>query len=291
MSEDNQHGRPERSAAPGEAMPEPGSPPMSQPGPEPVPIPAAALKRVRFVLVETSLPANIGAVARAMKTMGLSRLALVRPRRLPDAESMACASGADDLLARASVHDDLAEALAGCRLVVGASARLRSLRWPQVDPRGCGELLLGEAVAGDVALLLGRERSGLNNDELARCHYLAHIPSDPTFSSLNVAAAAQVFAYELRMAALAAGSAGVRGQVVEEEREAPLATADELEGLHEHLARTMLAIGYADPEQSARLKRRLRRLFNRARPDRTELNILRGILSAAEGRKRPGRVD
>jgi tRNA (cytidine32/uridine32-2'-O)-methyltransferase len=246
------------------------------------------LAAVRLVLVETSLSANIGAVARAMKTMGLRRLALVRPRQLPGADALARAAGADDLLAAAGVHETLADALTGCRLVVGSSARLRSVRWPQLEPRACAERLLAEAAHGDVALLLGRESSGLTNDELGCCHYLVHIPTNPDFSSLNVAAAAQVLAYELRRAALAAGPpaqqpAGDGGT------EAALATADEMEGFYGHLERTLVAIGYADPDQSARLKRRLRRLFNRARPDRTELNILRGILAAAEGRKDPAR--
>jgi tRNA (cytidine32/uridine32-2'-O)-methyltransferase len=249
------------------------------------------LARIRFVLVETSLSANIGAVARAMKNMGLARLALVRPRQLPDADALARAAGADDLLAAATVHQTLADALTGCRLVIGSSARLRSVEWPQVDPRGCAEHLLAEAGEGDVALLLGRESSGLTNEELGCCHFLAHIPTSPAFSSLNIAAAAQVFAYELRQVALrgAAAADAPRPPQPVAVTEAPLATADEMEGFYGHLERTLVAIGYADPAQSARLKRRLRRLFNRARPDRTELNILRGVLSAAEGRKDPGR--
>lgn len=252
------------------------------------PDPDALFARVRVVLVETSLAVNIGAVARAMKTMGLTRLVLVRPQQPIDAETIARASGADDLLAGASRHDTLADALAGCRLVVGSSARLRSVQWPQVDPRGCAAVLLNEAAAGDVALLFGRERSGLTNDELARCHYLAHIPTDPAFGSLNIAAAVQVFAYELRQAALAAVAGGPLPGLTEEPREAPLAGADEMEGFFGHLAEALVTIGYADPAQSRRLLRRLRRLFNRARPDRTEINILRGILSAAEGRRRAG---
>lgn len=249
------------------------------------------LARIRFVLVETSLTGNIGAVARAMKNMGLERLALVRPRQLPDADALARAAGADDLLAAATVHETLADALTGCRLVIGSSARLRSLEWPQVDPRGCAEHLLAEAAKGDVALLLGRESSGLTNDELGSCHFLAHIPASPTFSSLNIAAAAQVFSYELRQVALRGAPQVPYGSASEPLNgpEAPLATADEMEGFYGHLERTLVAIGYADPAQSARLRRRLRRLFNRARPDRTELNILRGVLSAAEGRKDPDR--
>jgi tRNA (cytidine32/uridine32-2'-O)-methyltransferase len=266
------------------------------------------LARVRFVLVETSLSANMGAVARAMKTMGLAQLVLVRPQQGLDAEAMARAAGADDLLANAQVCDSLTAALAGCRLVIGSSARERALAWPEVDPAGCARHLLDEAALGEVALLLGRERSGLTNDELACCHYLTRIPANPDYSSLNIAAAAQVFAYELRRCALAVGApaAGERTAARQaetacaagapesgEDGEAPaaddLATADEMAGFYAHLEETLVAIGFADPEQSTTLRRRLRRLFNRARPDRTELNILRGILSAAAGRKHPDR--
>jgi len=138
-------------------------------------------------MVETTHPGNIGAVARAMKTMGLSRLHLVRPKTLPNAEAVARASGADDLLESAAVHEDVGDALSGCRLVIGSSARLRSIEWPLLEPRDCARRLLAEAERGEVALVLGRESSGLTNEELARCHYLAHIPTDPMFGSLNVA--------------------------------------------------------------------------------------------------------
>ena len=241
-----------------------------------------SLDRIRFVLVEPTHPGNIGAVARAMKTMGLTRLHLVNPRCSLDAEAIARASGADDLLAAAPVHQTLPEALAGCRLVVGTSARLRHLDWPQLDPRSCGERLVAEAALGEVALILGRESSGLSNDELARCQYLAHIPTAPGFSSLNLAAAAQVFAYEV-FSALAARSRQPVGAAQTEP-----APADALEGLHVHLAEALKDLGFTHPEQSHRLLHRLRRLFNRARPDAVEVNILRGILSAAQGRKRRG---
>lgn len=242
------------------------------------------LARIRCVLIETSLAANIGAVARAMKTMGLRRLELVRPLQPIDAEAIARASGADDLLATATIHTDLSTALAGCRLVIGSSARLRSVQWPQVNPRGCAQLLVGEAGDGDVALLFGRERSGLTNEELGCCHYLAHIPTNPAFGSLNIASAVQVFAYEVRQAVLALGADGPPPALVPEPREAPLAGADEMEGFYGHLATALVEIGYADPAQSHRLLRRLRRLFNRARPDRNEINILRGVLRSAQGR-------
>ncbi len=239
--------------------------------------------RIRFVLVEPTHPGNIGAVARAMKTMGLTRLHLVSPRCPLDAEAIARASGADDLLAAASVHPTLPEALTGCRLVVGTSARLRHLDWPQLDPRACGARLAAEAAQGEVALILGRESSGLSNEELARCHYLAHIPTSPGFSSLNLAAAAQVFAYEVFAAFHGAA------QDAPQDPESEPAPAEDIEGLHAHLAQALVDLGFSHPDQSHRLLQRLRRLFNRARPDRVEVNILRGILSAAQGRKLYGR--
>ncbi len=241
------------------------------------------LARVRVVLVETTHGGNLGAAARAMKTMGLSRLALVNPRQAPDAEALARASGADDLLENAEIHPTLPAALVGCRLVIGTSARARSVEWPVVDPAEAARLLLAESAAGEVALVFGRESSGLTNDELGRCQYLLHIPTNPAFSSLNLAAAVQVLAYELRRAWVA-----TLGETRAPPEHVP-APAEQLEGLHEHLARAIVDIGYADPAQCDRLLRRLRRLFNRARPDPVEVNILRGILSAAQGRKTTGR--
>ncbi len=237
------------------------------------------LDRIRFVLVETTHPGNIGAVARAMKTQCLRRLELVRPRHFPNAEALARASGADDLLAAAGVHHDLVGALAGCRVVVGSSARLRSIEWPLLEPRDCAERLLDEAAGGEVALVLGRESSGLTNEELARCHYLVNIPVNPAFSSLNLAAAAQVFAYEIHRT--------LREREGRRLADVPrdLAPAEAMEGFHQHLAQALVDLGFSDPDQSRKLLRRLRRLFNRARPDRIELNILRGVLSAAQGRK------
>jgi tRNA (cytidine32/uridine32-2'-O)-methyltransferase len=237
--------------------------------------------RIRFVLVEPTHPGNIGAVARAMKTMGLTRLHLVKPRCNLDAEAIARAVGADDLLAAAPIHQTLPDALAGCRLVIGTSARLRHLDWPQLHPRACGQRLVAESALGEVALILGRESSGLTNEELSRCQFLAHIPTNPGFSSLNLAAAAQVFAYEVFNAL----NAGATDLAQEDTDPAP---AEALEGLHTHLAQALVDLGFSYPEQSRRLLQRLRRLFSRARPDRVEVNILRGILSAAQGRKLRG---
>nr|WP_040729715.1 RNA methyltransferase [Thiocapsa marina] len=242
-----------------------------------------ALARIRFVLVEPSLSGNIGAVARAMKTMGLSRLELVAPKQPPDAEALARACGADDLLQHAGVHTDLPAAIADCRVVIGTSARRRTLEWETLEPPETARKLLDEAAAGEVALLLGRESSGLTNAELARCQFLVHIPTNPDFSSLNLAAAAQVFAYEIRRCWREDRADATRAPSDELRRD--LATAQELEGLHGHLADTLRDIGFGDPDSSKKLLLRLRHLFNRARPDRVEINILRGILSAAQGRK------
>lgn len=249
---------------------------------DPHPREPVALARIRFVLVETSLTANQGAVARAMKTMGLEQLALVNPRRAPDAKALARAAGADDILEHAHIHDSLAVALGDCRLVIGASARCRSIAWPMLSPAEAARQLLHEAAHGPVALVLGRESSGLSNDELAHCHYLTQIPANPAFSSLNLAAAAQVFAYEIRQAWLAATLADIDpGAASVATQDAPeFASAEDMAGFFEHLRETLIRVGFAKPEQSHKLLRRLRRLFNRARPERTELNILRGMLKA-----------
>ncbi len=236
------------------------------------------LSNVRIVLVGTTHPGNIGAAARAMKNMCLERLWLVRPRHFPNAEATARASGADDLLDRAVVCANLDDALTGCRLVVGSSARIRSVQWPMLEPRACAEKLNAEADAGQVALVFGRESSGLTNEELGRCHYLVHIPTNDAYSSLNLAAAVQVLVYEIYLASR-----------VRTEKDAPIlrdvASADAMQGFLQHLEQALLDLQFANPRQSRKLLQRLRRLYLRARPDRDELNILRGILSAAQGRK------
>ena len=234
------------------------------------------LNHVRIVLVETSHGGNIGAVARAMKNMGLSELALVRPCDHLSGQAVARASGADDLLRTAQVYDTLDEALADCQLVIGASARLRKVRWPQLDPRQCAQKVAAEAGAGRrVALLFGRERTGLTNAELDLCHYLVHIPANPEYSSLNLAMAVQVIAYELRMA-----------EVQPQEPGREPAPVEAFEGFMEHLTAALYDIGYLDERNPEKLLRRLRRLFHRAQMDQHEINILRGILNAAQGNKR-----
>ncbi len=231
---------------------------------------------IRIVLINTSHPGNIGAAARAMKVMELSTLYLVEPKSFPSAEATARASGADDLLADAVVCRTLPEALAGCRLVIGTSARSRNIAWPLLTPRESALKLTAESAHGEVALVFGREHSGMTNEELECCHELVNIPSNPQYSSLNLAAAVQILAYELM---LAGGAEKPDAEVRE------LATADEMESFYGHLETTLTELQFLDPNHPRKLMRRLRRLFNRAAPDKTEMNILRGVLSAAQGRK------
>lgn len=250
--------------------------------PEPIEIP------IRIVLTEPSHPGNIGATARAMKTMGLSELWLVSPKEFPSAAATALASGADDILASATSVGSLAEAIADCAFVAGASARLRSLSWPTTDARSCAAELWARTAGGPVAVVFGPEHSGLTNEDLARCHLLVHIPANPVYSSLNLAMAVQVVCYELLMAHPARAVAGTA--VGEESLEAPPATADELEAFHGHLEDVMRRSGFLNPDHPRQLRLRLRRLFNRARLDRTEINILRGFLAAVDpASPKPGR--
>ena len=243
--------------------------------------PAAGGLPVRIVLVETTHPGNIGAAARAMKNMSLDRLWLVNPATFPNAEASARASGAADLLHSARVCDTLEEALAGCGFVAGSSARPRSLPWPLLTPRECGRRVVDECSSGEVAVVFGREKSGLSNDELQRCHAVVQIPTNPDYSSLNLAMAVQVLAYEIMVAS------GV-GATLATRREAPLATADELELFYDHLQRVLVRTDFLNPDNPRHLMRRIRRLFARAEPDGNEIAILRGILSAlAPGSGRP----
>jgi len=234
------------------------------------------LERVRIVLINTTHPGNIGAAARAMKVMGLSSLHLVTPKTYPHAEATARASGADDILQRAQVHDSLETALSGCALLLGTSARLRSLPMSMLDARRAAGKAVAEAGGHDVAILFGRERYGLTNDEMQRCHFLVNIPSNPEYSSLNIAQAVQIMAYELRVAVQGFADIAVAPpdwQPVD---------AIQMERLFEHLEQTLLDIRFLNPRQPKRLMARLRRLFNRARPDQNEINILRGILKATQ---------
>jgi tRNA/rRNA methyltransferase/tRNA (cytidine32/uridine32-2'-O)-methyltransferase len=235
---------------------------------------------VRFVLCDTSHPGNIGAVARAMKCMGLADLALVAPKDFPHPEATARAAGAEDLLARARVHATLDEALADRTLVVATSARRRTIPVPELAPRALAERLAGEAGTTRCAVLFGAERTGLTNPQLDRASHLCVIPGDPAYASLNLAAAAQIVAYELRVAALA-GAAPPRAAAAEDD--APPADAAEVEAYYRRLEQVLARSGFLDEDNPRHLMRRLRRLYGRAGLDQNEVRILHGIVSALAG--------
>ena len=237
--------------------------------------------RIRIVLVGTQHPGNIGSAARAMKTMGLSRLVLVAPERAPDAESRALAAGADDVLAGAVTTGTLAEAVADCRLVLGCTARSRRVPLDELAPGEAAARTVAAAADGaDAALVFGRERTGLDNDELQLCHAAVHIPADPAYSSLNLAAAVQVLAYETRLALLAgAPSQAASGEGAVEPGQA---THAELEGFFAQLAETLEAIDFHKGRAPASALRKLRRLYLRAAPTAAEVRLLRGVLADAQ---------
>ena len=226
---------------------------------------------MRVVLVHTSHPGNIGAAARAMYTMGLARLVLVAPARFPHADADAMATGATPILQRAQVFATLGEALAGCALAVGLSARPRAFAGRVMAIREAAREAVARTRDGEVALVFGTEMSGLSNDELAQCGIAATIPANPGYASLNVASAVQVAAYEMRMAA--------GGDEVWRAPRFAAATHDDVESLHAHAQRTLAAIRFLDPARPRLLMPRLRRLFGRAGLEREEVNILRGILA------------
>jgi TrmH family RNA methyltransferase len=234
---------------------------------------------IRIVLVDPTHPGNIGAVARAMKNMGLHELHLVRPRMFPSEEALARASGADDVLLAARIHENFPDAIAECGLVVGTSSRQRYLPWDLVEPRECATRVVEASRLGSVALVFGAERMGLTNTELACCNLLVTIPTDPQYSSLNLAMAVQVVAYEIWMA--------MRPEAPPPpERDVPLASAEEMSRLYEHIEQVLELIDFRDRTGGGYLMARIRRLFNRAQPDQNEMNILRGILTAVQARRR-----
>jgi tRNA (cytidine32/uridine32-2'-O)-methyltransferase len=233
------------------------------------------LDRTRIVLVNTSHPGNIGAAARAMKTMGLSALYLVAPEQFPHPKANEMASSAKDVLEQAIVVSTLEEALADCTLVVGCSARIRKIPWPLLSPREMVAKVAKEPPTSELAILFGREQSGLTNEELERCHFHVTIPTNPDYSSLNIAAAVQVIAYELRMASLDMPA-------LSEAWDYRLATADEMEKFFAHLEDVLIEIDFLKINAPRKLMTRLRRLFFRTRPDVMEMNILRGMLTAVQ---------
>jgi TrmH family RNA methyltransferase len=237
----------------------------------------ALLANIKIVLVETSHPGNIGAVARAMKNMAVDNLCLVNPKVFPSADATARASGADDILANAKVYSNLPEAIADCQLVLGASARCRSISWPELTPRECAEKVIIREPGNKVAIVFGRENSGLKNHELDLCHFLLRIPCNSEYSSLNIAAAVQVICYELFVAA------GVQeNSRVGDKGDIPLASAEQMESFYGHLHQALVDIGFMHPDQSKSIMRRLRRIYNRNQLDTKELDILRGILRMSQ---------
>lgn len=249
--------------------------------------PEVLLSRIRVVLCRPSHPGNIGAAARAMKTMGLSRLYLVDPKQFPDPEADTRATGAVDVLQTATVTGSLNEALAGSVFAVALSARQRDLGPAIGQPRETVTRLLAEAAEGDVALVFGNETVGLSNEEIFHCQAAVSIPTNPDFSSLNLGSAVQVLCYECRMAAFA-GRPPMSGQGVTPSS-SPVATLDEVEGLYGHLESLMTETGFFNPEQPGRLLPKLRRLFGRARLEKDEVNILRGILASTREKTGHGR--
>ena len=234
------------------------------------------LENVRIVLVGTTHSGNIGSAARAMKVMGLTQMVLVAPECEVDGQAIALAAGASDIANNARVVSTLDEAIADCSLVIGSSARSRTLEWPMLEPRECGVKAIEEAKSHPVALVFGRERVGLINDELQKCHYHVCIPANPNYSSLNLAMAVQTISYETRVAWL--DSESYKGEV--KESEYPL--NNELELFYSHLENVMTETGFINKAHPGQVVNKLRRLFNRARPEAQELSILRGVLSAVE---------
>ncbi len=234
---------------------------------------------IRIVLVNTTHPGNIGGVARAMKNMGLADLWLVAPAHFPAEEANWRAVAASDVLESAQVVDTLAEAIGDCQLVIGTSARGRRIPWPVLDPRHCAEQAMMAAAREErVAFVFGREDRGLTNDELQQCSLHLHIPTHEDYTSLNLAMAVQIVAYELRMQV-------VSGELPDDACAAwdePFSTAAAMEHYYAHLEQTLTEIGFLDPAAPRQLMPRLRRLYGRLRLDEMEMNILRGILTETQ---------
>ncbi|HSG52411.1 MAG TPA: tRNA (cytosine(32)/uridine(32)-2'-O)-methyltransferase TrmJ [Rheinheimera sp.] len=242
------------------------------------------LDQIRIILVGTTHTGNIGSVARAMKTMGLSQLVLVAPKTLPDGQAYALSAGASDVLANAKVFDTLEQAITDCPLVVAVSARERTLGWPMLNPRETGELVVSEAPNHPVALVFGREKSCLTNEELQLCSHQVCIPGNPDYSSLNLAMAVQVLTYEVRMAYLQ--------QLAQPKPVAEVAypSSEQMQSFYRHLEDTLNDTGFIIKQHPGVVMNKLKRFFTRARPEEAEYNILRGILTSVQryGRKAQG---
>ena len=242
------------------------------------------LDQIRIVLIGTTHSGNIGAAARAMKNMGISQLTLVDPVADIDSEAVVRASGATEILDNATIVATLEQAVADCSMVIGTSARSRHIPWPLCNPRQCASKARQAVVQGNkIALVFGRESSGLSNEELQRCNLHVHIPTDENFSSLNVASAVQVLCYEMRMASLESeGSDGEQHLQWGVPWDYEMATHEELERFYEHLQATLVDIGFLDPNTPKQLMTRLRRLYGRAALDKTEVSMMRGMLKETQ---------
>lgn len=241
-----------------------------------MPLPIAP--NLRIILIGTTHPGNIGSAARAMKVMGLSRMVLVSPKHFPSGEATALASNADDILKNAQVVETFDEAIAGCGLVLGTTAHARSLPWPTLDLKGAATHAVAEASRHEVAIVFGREKTGLHNEEVERCHHIVTIPTAEEYTSLNLAQAVQLMMYELRLEALnAMNTPSLTEQAPADWVPEP---PEKLEVFFKRLEQALLHVGFLNPAQPKRLMQRIRRLFLRARPDENELNILNGIASA-----------
>lgn len=239
----------------------------------------ANFDNISVIMINTTHPGNIGAAARALKNMGLSKLVLVDPKEYPTAKATWRAAGATDVLEQVEVVSTLDEAIADCGLVIGTSARERRIPWPLLTPRECGDRVCEESKKHKIAILFGREDRGLTNEELQKCHYHVHIPSNPDYSALNIAAAIQVIVYEIRMSAVAPEN----GQPLSfDDWDMPRAKNEALEHYYTHLEETLAKLKFLDPDNPRQTVTRLRRLFNRIRMDEMELSILRGMLTSIQ---------
>lgn len=237
------------------------------------------LENIRIILVETSHTGNMGSTARAMKTMGLTNLYLVNPLILPDLQAIALSAGASDVIGQATIVATLDQAVLGCSLVIGTSVRARTLSWPQVTPRECGEKTIRQAINSQVAIIFGRERVGLTNEELQKCQYHLHIPTNPEYGSLNLAMAVQLISYEIRMAYLTINE---KKSSVDNKDKVQYPPIEDIERFYIHLEAVLNASGFIRKRHPGQIMNKLRRLFTRARPEMQELHILRGILTSIE---------
>jgi len=244
----------------------------------------SVLKNIRIVMVNTSHPGNIGAAARAMKNMGLAKLYLVEPKDYPSLEAIHRSVGAVDVLDDAVVVKNLDEAISDCVWVAGTSARFRTVEWPILEPKECINKALENIQQGDIAIVFGNETSGLTNEQMERCNVLLHIPTEPDFSSLNIAAAVQIVCYEFRQAFVKVRVKSSKGS---KHRYDTMANATQLDGMYGHIREALIQLEFFGTKNPDVMMRRLKGLFSRAETTQREVSIIRGICAAIQGKKRP----